>query len=371
MSEYQAQYTIPGLLARLQSEGQLEDREKASEFIRKLHTRDDPPLYLRALIGLGAFISSLFLLGFLFTSDLIDEDGPFLVWGLVFIAAAFGLWKRSQKGGDASFLKTFLSVLSFTWMAVGKTLFVLEFSKAFDEWGIFFGLGLITAATYFVYRLTIDRFLSCLGVCCALTAAMTENGFFNRGDLEEIIPMGLSLCGLASLQGSLGAYLLSGRVGRKFLPMAYALVGGLTVNVFLLTLQGPRLEESSGFPFVMVLGLLLAAGLIALLVRAAGGRQAFRSPRLLGAMLGTIVCGFFISPGILLGVCLLVYGYGHHDRLLTAFGGLVIPVFLFHWYYDMELTLTEKSAVLVGSGLAMLAGRFLFCRSGAGEEADA
>jgi len=371
MSEYQAQYTIPGLLARLQSEGQLEDREKASEFIRKLHTRDDPPLYLRALIGLGAFISSLFLLGFLFTSHLIDEDGPFIIWGLVFIGAAFGLWKLSRKEDDASFLKTFLSVLSFTWMAVGKTLFVLEFSEAFDEWGIFFGLGLITAATYFVYRLTIDRFLSCLGVCCALTAAMIEDGFFNRGDLERILPMGLSLCGLAALQGSLAAYLLSGRVGRKFLPMAYALVGGLTVNVFLLTLEGPRLEERSGFPFVMVLGLLLAAGLIALMVRAAGGGQAFRSPRLLAAMLATIVCGSFISPGILLGVCLLVYGYGHHDRLLTAFGGLVIPVFLSHWYYDMDLTLTEKSAVLVGSGLAMVAGRFLFCRGGSGEEVDA
>ena len=256
-------------------------------------------------------------------------------------------------------------------MAVGKTLFVLEFSEAFDEWGIFFGLGLITAATYFVYRLTIDRFLSCLGVCCALTAAMIEDGFFNRGDLERILPMGLSLCGLAALQGSLAAYLLSGRVGRKFLPMAYALVGGLTVNVFLLTLEGPRLEERSGFPFVMVLGLLLAAGLIALMVRAAGGGQAFRSPRLLAAMLATIVCGSFISPGILLGVCLLVYGYGHHDRLLTAFGGLVIPVFLSHWYYDMDLTLTEKSAVLVGSGLAMVAGRFLFCRGGSGEEVDA
>ena len=74
-------------------------------------------------------------------------------------------------------------------------------------------------------------------------------------------------------------------------------------------------------------------------------------------------------PAVLLS--LLVYGYGHHDRLLTAVGGLLIPVFLFHWYYDMDLTLTEKSVVLIGSGLAMVAGRFLFCRGGAGEEADA
>ena len=183
--------------------------------------------------------------------------------------------------------------------------------------------------------------------------------------------MGLSICGLASLQACLAAHLLSGRVGRKFLPMAYALVGGLTVNVFLLTMQGPELEERSGFPFVMVLGLLLTGGLIALMVRAAGRRRAFRSFRLLAAMLATLACGFFISPGILLGVCLLVYGYGHHDRLLTAVGGLLVPVFLFHWYYDMELTLTEKSAVLVGSGLAMVAGRFLFCRGEVGEEADA
>ena len=68
---------------------------------------------------------------------------------------------------------------------------------------------------------------------------------------------------------------------------------------------------------------------------------------------------------------LLVYGYGHHDRLLAAFGGLVIPVFLFHFYYDLELTLTEKSAVLIGSGLAMVAGRYFFCRGGAGEEVEA
>lgn len=378
MLEYQAQYTIPGLLARLQSEGQLEDREKASEFIRKLHTRDDPPLYLRALIGLGAFISSLFLLGFLVASELL-VSGHLLPWGLGFIAAAFGLWKRSQKERDASFLKTFLAVLSFTWMAAGKILFVVDLSEAFGEWGAFFGLGLVTAATYFVYRLTIDRFLSCLGVCCAFTAAIFEQGIYGsggRGDLthmaaEYIIPNGLSLCGLATLEACLAAYLLSGRAGRKFLPMAYALVGGLVMNVFLLTLEGPELEESSGFPFVMVLGLLLAVGLIALTARAAGGRRALRSPRLLAAMLGTLACGFFISPGILLGACLLVYGYGHHDRLLTAFGGLVMPVFLFLWYYDMELTLTEKSAVLLGSGLAMLAARFLFCRGEAGEEADA
>ncbi len=370
MPEYQAQYTIPGLLARLQSEGQLDDMEKASEFIRKLHTGDDPPLYLRALIGIGAFISSLFLIGFLYVSELIDEDGPFLVWGLVFIAAAFGLWKWSQKEGVASFLNMFTAVLSFTWMAVGKFLFVLEFTEAYDEWGIFGGLLLVTAATYFVYQLTIDRFLSCLGVCCALTAALISEGDLNK-DPGVIIAAGLCICGLAALQASLAAYLLSGRVTRKFLPMAYALVGGLTVNVFLLTIWGPRFEEITGFPFVLVLGLLLAAGLIALMVRAAGGRRVSRSPRLLAALLAILAGAFFISPGILLGVCLLVYGYGHHDRLLTAFGGLVVPVFLFHWYYDMELTLTEKSAVLVGSGLAMLAGRFLFCRGEAGEEADA
>ena len=370
MPEYQTQYTISGLFARLQSEGQLEDREKASELIRNLHTSDDPPLYLRALIGLGAFISSLFLIGFLFVSELIDRDGPFLPWGLAFIAAAFGLWKWSQREGVASFLNMFIAVLSFTWMAVGKFLFVLEFTEAYDEWGAFGGLLLVTAATYFVYRLTIDRFLSCLGVCFALTVALISEGDLNK-DPGVIISMGLCICGLAALQASLAAFLLSGRVHRKFLPMAYALVGGLTVNVFLLTMEGPKLEEITGFPFVRVLGLLLAAGLIALMVRAAGGRRISRSPRLLAALLAILLCALFISPGILLGVCLLVYGYGHHDRLLAAFGGLVMPVFLFHWYYDMELTLTEKSAVLVASGLAMLAGRFLFCRGEASEEAQA
>ena len=114
MPRYQVQYTIAGLFARLESEGQLDKTKEASEIIRKLHSRDDPPLYLRALIGVGAFISSLFLLTFLFASKLIDDNGPFFPWGLGFIAAAFGFWKRSEKVSDGSFLNTFLAVLSFT-----------------------------------------------------------------------------------------------------------------------------------------------------------------------------------------------------------------------------------------------------------------
>ena len=267
-------------------------------------------------------------------------------------------------------------------MAVGKTLFVMEFAKAFHFWGVVAGLALITAATYFVYRLTIDRFLSCLGVCCALTLAIIvdhESADYHEGSMpwpsgawsvESIIPIGLTLCGLATLQGSLAAYLLSGRVGRKFLPMAYALVGGLALNVFTVTFEGSRGEKASEFPFGLVLGLLLAVGLIVLTARSAGGRQAFRHPRLVAAMLASLACGCFFPPGILLGICLLVYGYGHHDRLLTTFGGLVLPVFLFYWYYDMDMTLTEKSAVLLGSGLALLAARFLFCRGDFSEEAS-
>ena len=364
MPRYQATHSTHELLGKLGGEDLLRNREAASGFIRELHSRSDPPLYLRALIGVGAFIASLFLLAFLFVSELIQGEELLLFWGLGFIAAAFGLWKLSEKQGGESFLKTFLVVLSFTWMAVGKTLFVWWFVDGFDEYGAFIGLAVITSMTYFVYRLTIDRFLSCMGVSIALTMAVLEAGVpgFDGPGLEKI----LALCVLVVIQGLAAYCLLSGRTSEKFLPMAYALVGGLTLIVFcvnIFSLEDVReVAEHTGFSGVLALGVLLSLALIGLVIRAAGGRVAFRRPRIVGAMVVILLTGWFFPPGILLAVCLLVYGYGHHDRILAVFGGVILPVFLFHLYHDMELALSDKAAVLVGSGLVLLAARFIFCR---------
>ncbi|MEM7020299.1 MAG: DUF4401 domain-containing protein, partial [Pseudomonadota bacterium] len=47
-----------------------------------------------------------------------------------------------------------------------------------------------------------------------------------------------------------------------------------------------------------------------------------------------------------------------HDRVLLWLGGLFMPVFLVFYYYNLDLSLMAKSAVLAGSGILLLAGSF-------------
>ena len=65
------------------------------------------------------------------------------------------------------------------------------------------------------------------------------------------------------------------------------------------------------------------------MVQAAGGGTAFRRPQIIGATVAILLVGWFFPPGILMALCLMVYGYGHHDRILAVFGVVILSVFLF------------------------------------------
>lgn len=59
----------------------------------------------------------------------------------------------------------------------------------------------------------------------------------------------------------------------------------------------------------------------------------------------------------------MMVGYAKHEKIMILMGGLQIPVFLFLYYYNLDISLMQKSGVLVGSGIVLLAGNFyLQCR---------
>src|SRR5690606_30097983 len=117
----------------------------------------------RALVGVGAFIASLCFIGFVAIGiSQTDEEG-FVVWGLIFAALAIGLQKLS--GADNTIKNSFLMQSSFAFMATGKALFTLGMAEIFGSgWGATIAILIITAATYHVYRMSVDRFLSTFAV---------------------------------------------------------------------------------------------------------------------------------------------------------------------------------------------------------------
>jgi len=86
------------------------------------------------------------------------------------------------------------------------------------------------------------------------------------------------------------------------------------------------------------------------------------------AVVGVILLGTVSAPGILLALALMILGYGRHERLLWTLGLLLMPAFIWFYYYTLELTLLEKSGVLVGSGCVLLLARLYLTVRGYAEE---
>ena len=59
---------------------------------------------------------------------------------------------------------------------------------------------------------------------------------------------------------------------------------------------------------------------------------------------------------------MLLFGYANGNRVLTALGILSLLAYCSYYYYSPELTLLEKSAVLVSAGLALIAARVAMTR---------
>jgi len=318
------------------------------------------PLYLRALVGVGAFIASFCFIGFLAAADLIDFDhkGGLIVWGLFFVASAIGLQRRARHSTLVQ--HSFLMQSSFASMAVGKALFVLGISEFLDSgWGATLGLLIITILTYNIYRMSIDRFLSSFAVLFSFLANILWNE--DVGGSRELLLNSFFL-----LQFAGTAILLThGKIKRDYIPLSYAFAFSLCATVLFLasyTKFSYWMHQEHIHP--MFINIVLACGLVALFGWVAGSKEKLKTKPLILASAGAVLLGFISAPGIVLALGFMILGYAKHEELLTIAGTLLLPVFLWLYYYNLDISLLGKSAVLIGSGAVLLAGHFYLKHKG-------
>ncbi len=59
---------------------------------------------------------------------------------------------------------------------------------------------------------------------------------------------------------------------------------------------------------------------------------------------------------------MMALGHIRHDRVLWVIGLIYLPVYLFLFYFSLDVTLLTKSYMLLGSGIFILAARFVLTR---------
>ena len=359
MSKYMTKYSAANLLEKLGSKGFMTEQE-VSDFVIGQQQEKEMPLYLRALVGVGAFIASLCFIGFLSAADIIDytDEAALIVWGLIFVAGAIGLQRTADHDNRAK--HSFFMQSSFTSMAVGKMLFVFGTGQVFhSEWGVTLGLLIITAITYPIYRMSIDRFLSSFAVLLSILVNILWDQYIS-GSREFL------LNGFFLLQFTAAAILLTySKIKRDYIPLSYAFAFSLCASILFLALYGEFgywwHKELIHPAFIDV---VLTGGLVALFAWAAGGIEKLKTEPLLLASVGTVLLGLISAPGILLTIGLMVLGYAKHETLLIIAGALLMPVFLCLYYYNLDISLLEKSGVLIASGIVLLAARLYLKHKG-------
>ena len=346
MPEHGTRHNAASLLAELCNKG-LAREEGLADFILRRQQAKPPPLYLNILMIIGAFIAA-------FCFFIIFAKNPPIIVIIVMVAGAVSL---QGKAGDGQGIKYSLLIQSsLAMMIAGKLLFTVTVAETLSNylpdysyypWGYTLALLIIIVLTYPVYRMPVDRFLfPFIALCFILFSILSASGEYSA----------LLFQGFFLLQFTIAAVLLThGKLRSDYIPPAYALVFSLCVNVLLLAFGPWKYIEVVISPYFA--SVILSGGLIALFGYVAGGMAKLKTAPLRLAVMGAVLLGLISAPGILLAIALMVLGYARHERLLLATGAALIPVFLFLYYYQLDMTLLQKSGVLVGSGALLLAAR--------------
>ena len=358
--------TSGALLGTLNAKGMLLHPEEAGKQLAAGSVGEEVPIYLRILTLIGALIASGFFFLFLAISGILDEDG-FLILGLVFVAAAYGLLVAAKKSNPI--LQVFFITCSFTLLAVGKILFVIGFVEMFgdlfslrsrgDQRVALLGIGLATVLTYKLFPFVLDRFISScffLGLFIEIVIALPDLD----SDVMPVVAAWIMNFFFLTYMICAGFLLLHEKVKKLYDPVAYALICTLLgLAVMQSGLMGePKLEPVLGFE-IWLPNFIAGFGLLYLLSHAVGGFKKQMDSQAIVIAVGVILLAFFTNAGILLSILLMVFGRMNHRPLVAFIGWISLTGFLIYYYYQLDFTLETKSYVLLGSGGLLLGIRLI------------
>ena len=367
--------TSEALLGTLNAKGLLHHPEDAGKQLATGSVGEEVPIYLRILTLIGAVIATGFFFLFLAISGLFDED-RFLILGLVFVAAAYGLLVAAKKSNPI--LQVFFTTCSFTLLAVGKILFVIGFVEMFDDlfslrsrgeiWAAkrardvalaTLGIGLATVLTYKLFPFVLDRFISScsfLGIFIKAVIALPVSD----SDLMPVVAAWIINFFFLTYMICAGFLLLHEKVKKLYDPVAYALICTLLgLAVMQSGLMGePKLEPVLGFE-IWLPNFIAGFGLLYLLSHAVGEFKKQMDSQAIVIAAGVILLAFFTNAGILLSILLMVFGRMNHRPLVSFIGWISLTGFLIYYYYQLDFTLETKSYVLLGSGGLLLGIRLI------------
>jgi hypothetical protein len=345
--------TVSTLLARLRAEGLATTADAdAVRATLAAGSADEMPAYLRAVVGFGAWLATAFLLACFMGLHLLDAHTTRVTFGVALVALA--VWLHHRARGE------FRRHASIAASFAGQGLIVVGLAEGIHLDG--FAAMVAVLLSVAMIRLMPDRlhrFVSAIVAVCGVAVALRSNFVPAPLDVTTLFVVAVGAC--------IWRARLDDRVAEldeMLIPVGYGLVVSLfgicAFGAFSAGVLGRGLGERLMFGTPSTIGIALALALLARDIVAEHGTQRQ------GAIVGGIVVAIALfaaatlqSPGIIAGVAVLVLGFDRRNSVLIELAVAFLLVFGAVYYYSLELTLLEKSGILVGSGALCLAARTL------------
>lgn len=324
--------------------------------------RPATPWFVRAALGVAGWIGALFLLGFVGAGLAFIKDSPaacFVVGTFACALAAVIL----RVGGENDFAGQFGLAVSLA----GQGLLLVALQKWFGPriGRVAAPLMLQQAVLFVAIPTPVHRVWTAWSGAYAGVLALGE---WSLGPLTlPALVAGLIAAWTTALDRPHDAPVL--RAAGYGLALGVLTV--VTVQLFMGWI-GSEFDVAPRAPAGVVQPLALTAVLLGgtlRLLRREGVPASSRVGR--AALAGAAIIGAISvrAPGVGATVAILVLGHAVGDRLLAGLGITALVVYLGAFYYTLAATLLEKSALLGGAGLALLAARLVLARRGfAGRE---
>jgi uncharacterized membrane protein len=164
-------------------------------------------------------------------------------------------------------------------------------------------------------------------------------------------------------------------------PVGYGMVAALFGVLLFSTIfavaddlvRGSRAARPNAWHLGPATAIGLTAAIIALELAIFAEQRAKPRQAVFVATVATTLLGALTlsTPGVIAAITVLALGFDRRNRILIGLAAVFLVKFSSAYYYSLRMTLLEKSAVLVASGLLLLAARAYVELRSRPREADA
>ena len=344
--------TMQALIARLVHEGLVPaDAPEQARVALKAEVEGHLPWYMSLAVAMGAWLATIFLLFAIFAiSGLRSETAQILVGIMLAAGAMF-----ARRETDSEFLR---------WAAVavalaGLGLITAGVGGAMDSaiWAAATCLVVSIAFVWLAPDFTL-RFLATLSAGGATFVWLVGNKFpfaFDTGVVVVIAAIVFVWRYKMSERADSLAEMLE-PVGYALLIVLFGALLGRTLATSTHSHWSLELSRDVGSlgPLATI---ACTAALLALAWRVLDEHgSCLSSPMSFAVLAGVVLlgAGTMEAPGIVAGIAALMLAFDRRNPVLLGMAAIFLTVFGSFFYYSLEVSLLQKSGVLIGSGLLLL-----------------